>query len=339
MGIFSTARAGALPSSLVTRLSLAEIRDAIASAPPSLARLAPGWSGPVQDSRLGMRNTQPPVAQPVILAATAEYPERLHARFYYFDFPAIFQDVYSQGSEQERSQIAAIDVWITADAARSSAYTMIWSTRNTPEADKPFKSLLALIRAVDPVATASLNGGPFYFNEPDVFLWLLVRARENPALDAGVELVRIDAVSGTDHSARVTSLSRGVDFNRPAFLVAVAEAEQLGPVWVRFKVAAEKSRMGYQSRSDGSVAPVAIATHYHKVVDSGETHERAIADYYFRLLPLVLKLYSEDVQWKSVTRAAEIRAAAVALIERYQPFTADLEREISEPVVEEPEGE
>lgn len=319
MGIFSSQHVGVLPVSLVTKLDLAGIGAALTAERASLAALSGGWSGPVAESRIGYRNEPAPVADPVLIPATDEFPERLHARFYYYISPSYLRNEYPNATDQERSLLQAIDVWVSKVSGTKSTYLALFSTRHVNEAKAgPYEAFDRLIKKVDPEASTTITGGAAAFDEPDVFLWLLKKNRDSPLIHGGLRIGRIEKLSGEDGARRLTALSNGVDFNRPGFLVAVAEADRLGPIRVQLRLLTKQAKVTYDLYSNGSAALYWSGSHYRHIPDEQEARQSAVADLYYHALPDLLEAYEDDDDWDRVGRAAEIKAAADALIARYQ---------------------
>jgi hypothetical protein len=319
VAIFTSSKVGVFPARLITALSLQELAASLLLKRPDQGSLSSGWGGPTGASPtlLGVRNVAPPISDPTLIPADDDHPERLHARYYFFRTTSQLREVYEDGTDQEQHVLDAIDVFISRENDSSASYLMLFSSSNSAiVATGPFASLREQVLAADPSATTSISASDLHLTTPDIFLWLLTRMRQ-PQLDSLTTLAGIDAVSGQDSSYRVTALTDGVDFDRPAFLVAVAELEHLGPVRVMLKHGATKSRVTFDIWVDGSFRLITSQSHY-SMTSAEDMRLRAVADLAYIRIPLMKNLYGEDDAWRETGRDAEILAAARSLIERYR---------------------
>jgi hypothetical protein len=318
MPIFAGGQVGVFPARLTTSLDLHAISSALILNRSNHSSLAPGWGGPVDDTVLGNRNFAAPISNPVILPATSDHPERLHARYYFFQTNRQLREFYAGLSDQEQHVLNAIDVWISLEPASTDNYLCLFSSRNSAEVSAgPFPLLRQQVLGADPSASTSISSSTLSFDVPDVFLWMITRVRDLPALSPTATLAKVEAVAGQDNAHRVTSMNNGVDFDRPGFLVAVAEIERLGPVRTTMRVTVPRARITIDLWYDGSFKVITSKTHYAGEADGAKMRKAAVADLAYVLLPLMKRAYVADTAWFSTRRAAEISAAAEALIRRY----------------------
>lgn len=320
MAVFTSSQVGAFPTKLTTSLSLDEISAALVMNRPNHSSLAPGWGGPgVTPSELGMRATPPPVSDPVLLAATSSYPERLHARYYFFVSSPQLRESYGHLSDQEQHVLAAIDVLVSKVAGSKDTYLCVFSSRNSADLGRgAYKSFQTQVVGADTSAQTALSDSHLNFEHADVFFWMLTRTRDTPDLDVSTKFARVEAVAGQDNARRLTSLSKGVDFDRPAFLVAVADNEQLGPIRVKIQDKTLKARFTIDLWTDGSFKLVTSKSGYRSRPNDEAMRASAVNDLIYTLLPKIRDSYRGDKAWSSTKRDQEVAAAIKSLVHRYQ---------------------
>lgn len=318
MPTFTSSQVGVYPARLITSAPLHEIAAALVRDRPDHATLAPGWGGPAlgTDVALGYRNVPAPVSDPVLLPAENGYPERLHARFYFFRSDATLKRQFSDRAPAEWHTLEAIDVLISPVPEASSEYLCLISARQSTLAARPWMSLLAQVNSIDDRSIGAFESSVISLEDPDVFLWLLMRVRDEPTLDGTTSVIKVDRIYGRDNAKRLTSLSQGVDFDRPAFLVAVAEKDRLGPARIKLADVAIDARFELDLSSNGGFRVLQDGTHYRDAVGD-ETRWRAVHDLAYKLIPKIRAAYLKDTEWFESTRESEIRKSVAALLERY----------------------
>jgi hypothetical protein len=125
-------------------------------------------------------------------------------------------------------------------------------------------------------------------------------------------------LAGTDSSKRLTALTKGVDFDRPAFLVAVAEVDQLGPARLKLIDKPLKARFMFDLSANGSFKLITSQSGYRGLPKDDKMRWDAVHDLAFNLIPKLNAVYRADRTWSASKRDAEIRSAVDALIARYQ---------------------
>jgi hypothetical protein len=326
MPVFSSDRMSVMPGTLTTAHSLEDIRDTLLARRPTAGTLEPAWGSPEGTTHLlGSRYVTPPVGIPEVKEADSRFPRRIHMRyFYYARSRDLEKHAEADASERDVNILNAVDL-IISQVQADAQYQLLFSTTNTQLLNKgALGSIIESLAAVDKSSAARLQDSPIQFENADLFLWLMVRTRDAPDLGEGLVLTRIDAVSGQDQSDRITALSKGVDFERPSFLVAVAEAERLGPMRVRLKEAELDARFGFDLYTSGAFSPQKANTHYRSPSEDLEEGLRATMDLAFDIIPRLLEAYRGDSTWSEVGRTREIVAAAKALIARYQKMYPDM---------------
>ncbi len=322
MTIFSASRSSAIAATIFGDVSLEQLRGALIARKPSHAELEGGWaSADDAQTNINIRNVAPPASDPEILPAAGTYPRRLSARYYYFRSNRQLRNAFPDGTPQEQHVIGAFDMLAWENGAGGLA--LLLSSRSAAAAGKLIKALRDAVDSVDETAHVEIDGGPLAFS-PDLFFWLVVRARDDRNLGGGTWLDAVLAVNGHDNSNRATLLSDGVDFNRPALLVSVAEIEQLGPIRISLRDQTLNARVSADVWATGVFSVRKGQTVYSDQVDSPELRLQSIQDFAFTLLPKLVVEYAADADWGDSKRQAEILSAAAAIIERYRDMYPQL---------------
>lgn len=300
--------------SITGDISLEDLRDTLIRHKPDHAQLTGGWAS-VDDtaSNIRVRNVAPPVSDPEILPVAGHYPRRLAARFYFFrtnkQLKASFPD-----SPQEHHYVDAFDMYV--NESPTGGLVALLSSRTANAAARLVKALREAVDEIDESGRVEIDGGDLAFSA-DLFFWLIVRSRDNSQLDGDTSIDAVLAVNGQDNVSRTTLLSDGVDFNRPALLVAVAEIEQLGPLRVALRDSGLNAKVTADIWSGGVFSVLKGQTHYTDTVDSPELRLQSIQDFAYELLPKLILTYASDASWDDNRREAEIHDAARAIVERY----------------------
>lgn len=284
---------------------------------PDHGLLEGGWAS-IDDehSNLGILNAAPPVSEVQVLPAEGDFPERLLARYYYFAERKGLREARPDASEAELHELAAIDVLISPH--RSGDFLLLVSTRDVAAARRhPLKKLELVLEALDVEAKIDLEQSPLRLPGSDTYLWLMVKARDSRNIDSNIEIRDIEAVHGQDSAYRVTVLNNSVSFDRPGFLIAVAEGDELGPAKLTLYDASSNARITFNVWPSGAFSVVTGATYYPDIMDTATWRLQAVCDVSYRLIPTVVAAYEQDSTWRSEVRAREIRAAAEALVARY----------------------
>lgn len=311
--------------SVLGDVTLEQLRHAFIGRKPSHATLEPGWASMDNtSSNINVRNAAPPSTDPEFLPAAGHHPRRLAARYYYFQTNRQLQRNFPDGSPQEQHVVGAFDV--LASDAGPDRLMLLLSSRSPAAAGKLIKDLRQIIADIDESARLEIDGGPLAFT-PDLFFWLIVRARDNQQLNATTSLDAVLAVNGHDKTNRATLLSDGVDFNRPALLVAVAEIEQLGPVRISLRSTSLNAKVTADVWATGTFSVLKGQTHYSDQVDSPEQRLESIQDFAYELLPELIRVYTNDAEadWGDTRRQEEILSAARDIVARYRRLYPELD--------------
>lgn len=314
MSTFSNSRSSAIAVTLHGDFSLQQLKDAFAHAAPNHETLTGGWASTDDTaSNIGVRNVAPPRSNPEILPSEGPYPTRLAARYYFFKSNKQLRESFP-GRPQEQHYVAAFDVLISAVGA--GTHMALLSSRSPAAAANLIKALREIATGLDENARIIFDGSEIAFS-PDLFFWLIVRSRTAPILDEHLTIEEVLRVNGQDSASRATTISDGVDFDRPALLVAVAEIDQLGPVRVVLRATDLEAKITVDVWSGGVFSVVKGETHYTDEVDSPELRVTSIEDFAYDLLPRIIQAYAVDSSWDDTRREEEILAAAHAIVNRY----------------------
>lgn len=302
-----------------TDMTLAEIRDALAARPPVLDGYHGGWASTNNDkSNMTVVNGVPPRSEPELLGADGSYPEMIRARYYYWT-PVSTAVTSIAATDTEYRVLHGLDVLISsADAGRVS---ILVSTRNTQllrRRDGAVRALEQLFRADDDTIRADFKASWFALEDADIFLWLAVKTAEDKQLDVEIKLDLLTGTSSTEASGRTADLRAGVDFDRPNFLTAVAEADTLGPIELSFVRVNAEGRSSFKLRlhADGGFEIHKSGVSYPHFAGNEDMMLRASYELAFVLIPRINALYKADKSWPA-KRTQVISAAMRELSERY----------------------
>lgn len=323
---------------MISRLDMAleQVRDAMTAQPPSLEDLSGGWASMANArTNLGTVGLAPPASAPVIDEATDVLPRRLSARFYYWDAPpagarsALGYDPYAT------RKLAAVDVLVTKPDDRHIG--MLWSTRSRLVLNRregAVASLQRILQSQDASVRIDRSSSHLQLQDTDVFLWLTVQCRDRPQIAQDIRLDKVSGISGRDASSRTADLRAGVDFERPNFLTAVAEADTLGPIEIDLVQLVGEGRRSFHTKVhiDGGFEIGKNDVHLPDVVDSEELMLSATSLLAFSLIPRINDLYVADAANWSSRRLEVIRQAMDDLERRYRRAREVLEeRKTSSP--------
>jgi hypothetical protein len=327
MPTFTTSQLHVSSMRLWGEFTLQELAEQLNRKKPSHALLEGGWASLNDEgSNIKVLNAAPPESDVEILpevsssdtdgSTTVLYPERLVARYYYFTERKGLAEANPASSNLELHEVTAIDICISR--INSKECLLLASTSNTGEAKKhPLNKLLLSAQSLDSKARIEVDSSPIGLPSADLYLWLLVRARDNPALDSSTEIRSIEAVHGQDHAYRKTVLNDDVSFDRPGFLIAVAEGDELGPAKLTLVDSAGNSRVCFQLWQSGRFHVITSATHYADEVETAVWRLKSVFDLTYRFIPLMIQAHEVDSAWHKTVRTEEIRQAAELLAERY----------------------
>jgi hypothetical protein len=321
---FTSSRYTISAATITADLTLDTLRDAMLQHRPDHAALSGGWAS-TEDagSNLRVPNVAPPVSDPELLDDEGDYPQRLLARYYYFRKDPQLVRAYPDAAEQQHHYLDAVDVLISALPDRPMAFQVLFASGNGAMLRGLVRALRAAVLSLDETGSVRHDGASIAFS-PDLFLWLFVRARDDRQITSSTQISDVLSATARDSTRRNTLLSDGVDFDRPALLVAVAEIEHLGLARVSLRDDELNATVTADVWASGKFSIIKSETHYPDVVGDAETRLASLQDLAFVLLPRMIQVYSDGADgWGDARRATEIRSAATALIKRYEQKVAD----------------
>lgn len=196
--------------------------------------------------------------------------------------------------------------------------------------DGAARAVEAILRTADDTIRVDFNSSALSLKDTDIFLWLAVKKTETPQIDGEIKLDLLNGISGTDASRRTADLRATVDFSRPNFLTAVAEADTLGPIEISFTRhnAEGRSSFGLRLHADGGFEIHRRAISYPGFLSNDMLMLRASYELAFELIPRINRLYGEDTAWET-KRVEVILSAMRSLRERYNLALEALEERMT----------
>lgn len=316
----STTVVNVQPMKSRTVMTLEEIREAMIEHPPDHEELTGGWASTNNEaSHLGTIGLPPPPSAPIIEDGQNGLPKRLLARFYYWEAAPMALRQLPDYDPVRTRKLNALDLTITDD---SPGYIGILASSRSKtvlnKRDGALTALESILRQGDDTIRVDKGTSPLQLDSTDIFLWLTVQQRDNPHISPELRLDSVSGISGRDATARTAVLQAGVDFTRPNFLTAVAEADTLGPIDISFVHYEGQEVHSYQAKVhlDGGFGIRKNEVHFPTLVETEEIMLKATYTLAYRLVPLMNKLYSSDLTWND-RRLEVIEGAMVDLAQRY----------------------
>lgn len=299
--------------------------------PPKFDDLSGGWASMDNyQSNLGQIGVAPPSSEPVIEAATDDLPEMLKARFFYWGPPPAGIKDREDYDPHATRRLAAIDVIITA--VDSNHIGILMSTRSRQALNQRggvVASLQGVLQRGDRSIKIDRHKSHLELRDTDIFLWLTVQRRDNPQIAPDLRLDTVSGISGRDASSRTADLRAGVDFDRPNFLTAVAEADTLGPIDLSFVHYIGQDTRSFRAKVfvDGGFEIRKSELHFPTIIDGEDLMVEATLILAYSLIPRINALYVADVDW--VDRRMEVIESAMDdLAQRYQNAKAALKERL-----------
>lgn len=322
-----------LPMHSRSAMTLEELREEMSKCPPSLDGLRGGWASMNNfQSNLGLVGVAPPNSTPVIEPATDVLPEMLRARFYYWAAPPAGMSNQPSFDPNASRRLTAIDVVITR--IDKDHIGILLSTRTGQALYKRFgvvASLQRMLQGMDATIKIDRNRSHMALQDSDIFLWLTVQRRDKPQIDSDLRLDMVSGISGRDASSRTAVLRAGVDFDRPNFLTAVAEADTLGPIDLSFVqyVGEENRSFEVKVHIDGGFEIRKNEVHFPSILDGEDLMLEATLLLAYSLIPRFNALYIADsTNWKD-QRLKVIESAINDLEQRYRTAREALQERLT----------
>lgn len=315
-------------------LTLAEIASKLSRRKPKLDGRVGGWAG-IEDagSNMGLQNVAPPESDPVLGTVGEAGVPALFARYYFWQpVPSVVRASDDSDIDGYR-KLDALDVIVTE--AAGGRLTIVISSRNVQllnRRDGALKDLEGLLRLSDSTIRLERETSELRLLDADIFLWLAAQLRDEPQLSAHLLLDRIISVSGTDAVSRSSYLKSGVDFDRPNFLTAVAEADTLGPmevVLVADRASGARDSFGFALHKDGGFELRKNDVQYSSPLEVEVKMVRASRELAYDLIPQINGLYGTDGGWPEA-RVALIRGVMDGLARRYKDLLQALEDKLED---------
>lgn len=288
--------------------------------PPKVADLEGGWASMENhQSNLGAPGGAPPISEPIIRAADGELPEMLMARFYYWAAPPPGIRDHPDYDANATRRLAAIDAIITE--VDSNHIGILLSSRSRQLLNQrggAVASLQGILQKSDNSIKIDRHKSHLALRDTDIFLWLTVQRRDRPQIAPELRLDTVSGISGRDASSRTADLRAGVDFDRPNFLTAVAEADTLGPIDLSFVHHLDQENRSFQARVfvDGGFQIRKSELHFPSIVDGEDLMLEAALVLAYHLIPRINTLYMADLGWAD-RRMEVIEHAMEDLSQRY----------------------
>jgi hypothetical protein len=320
---------GVLPMLSRTASTLTEIRDAMITTPPNHQALTGGWASMKNKaSNLGIPGGNPPASDPVIVPAAGSIPETLRARFYFWAPPPTGAAEMPGYDPHTFRRLQALDVLI--HAVDDDHIGIVVSSRSRTilgRRDGAIAALQKILRAKDATIRIDRNASPLALADADIFLWLTVQRRDQPQLDPDLHLDLVSGMRSVDTASRTADLRVDVGFDRPNFLTAVAELDQLGPIEISFveTVGTERQSFVVEVFLDGGFTIRRNNLHFTAVVDAEQMMLDAALGLTYGLIPRINRLYKANKQHWDVRRREVILDAMQELEDRYKGLREALE--------------
>lgn len=323
-----------LPMSSRSAMSLEDIQTAMTQNPPEFGNLRGGWaSTDNHGSNLGVIGGAPPISAPSVEAATEVLPAMLAARYYYWSAPPTGMTKMPDYDPHTSRRLSAIDVMITRLDADHIAILFSTRTRQTlNQRDGVIVSLQKILQNDDSSIKIDRLNSPMELRDTDIFLWLTVQRRDKPQLAPDLRLDGVSGISGRDASSRTADLRAGIDFDRPNFLTAVAEADTLGPIDISFVQHNGDENRSFQVKVhiDGGFEIRKNELHFPGIIDAEDLMLTATLLLAFSLIPRLNELYIADAANWTDRRIEVIESAMNDLEQRYASARKALQERLTQ---------
>ncbi|WP_146086502.1 hypothetical protein [Rathayibacter sp. AY1D1] len=315
---------------LTTTLTLHELKDALASQPPVAEGRRAGWRGSANEgSNLNIQNGVPPLHAPTILAADDFYPERLAARFYYWEQRKL-NDGVARGWFLD-----GVDVLISEI---DGSYLVLWSSHDatligTRKGDAS-ASLESLASGEDAPRAQLHDDSPLRIAEDDIYLWLTRKADRRQALSDGVFVNSVEALTTGENaggraqtSRRSGTLAGSVDLSRISFLTAVATESTLGPAAVSLAIPNDDDTFDQIAARVWRNSQYRILTgssHFRgRILEADEKRLEIVQALAYRFIPLIISERDDDDDWSATQRDRLVLEKQIELARIFRALALD----------------
>ena len=323
MSSMSSGRVSVSPFRATGDVTLEELQDGLAKLPPDGGTQEAGWAEfDPQDINLRSYGTQPPsTSPPRILDAEGVYPKRLIARYYFWSYDgrreALLTAAGMSPSDLEVRQLDAVDV-IISEEGNSEGFLVLVSSRTESEIGAVLASLRSVFSSIDEDSSlAETTRSSLHVGSGDFFLWLVERKETAGQIHGDLTIATATALDTRDSSSRLNLLKNDIDSNRVAFLTAVVDGDDLGPLRFSIRIPSVPARIALQLWADGSFVLLTSDTHYSLRANVENEPVQAVHDLAYKHLPALIAAHSADTEWPSFRRKEFRKAARKKLAKRY----------------------
>lgn len=309
MPTFTGLQVSVTAQTLSTTLTLHELKDALASHPPIRENRRAGWRGSANEgSNLNIQDGVPPVHAPTIIAADDFYPQRLAARYYYWEQRKLNDGVVRGWF------LDAVDVLVSPI---DSGYLVLWSSHDATligiQKGSAPASLENLATGQDAHRAKLSDDSPLDITEEDVYLWLTSKADRREALTGGVFVNAVEALTTGENTGGRTRTSRrsgtlagSVDLSRISFLAAVATESTLGPAAISLAIPNDDDTFDQIAARVWRNSQYRILTgssHLRgRILEADEKRLEIVQALAYRYIPLIISDRGNDRDWSGVQR-------------------------------------
>jgi hypothetical protein len=323
---------GVQPMLSRTASTLTEIRDAMIATPPNHQTLTGGWASMNNKaSSLGIPGGNPPASHPVIAPAAGSAPEMLRARYYFWAPPPTGASEIPGYDPHTFRRLQALDILI--HAVDDDHIGIVVSSRSRTilgRKDGAIAALQKILRSKDATIRVDRNTSPLALADADIFLWLTVQRRDQPQLDSNLRLDLVSGMRSVDTASRTADLRVDVGFDRPNFLTAVAELDQLGPIEISFveTIGTDQQSFVVEVFLDGGFTIRRNNLYFTTTLDAEQMMLDATLGLTYGLIPRINRLYKANKQQWDVRRRDVILEAMRELEDRYKGLREALENRL-----------
>lgn len=296
---------------------------------PNIDDFTGGWANREGENiPLRLPGGIPPESDPVIYPADNGAPEMLVARYYFWDTATAKHRRAPNYVEAHVRELNALDLVITKPS--SDRIGVLISSRSPGllrKRDGALRTLEKVLKLDDPDSKLEFSESHLKLKNEEIFLWLAVSLRDQAKISPTIELGGIDALTSHGQGSRSTDLKSGVDFDRSAFLTAIADGEIFGPVDINFAHHTGGVSDSYAMRLfvDGGFEIRKKYLHLKDQLDRPQLMFEATILLAFSIIPDINQLFIQREKAWEAQRNIEIKDAMKMLEERYKVLRQRLE--------------
>ncbi|WKN48842.1 hypothetical protein [Nocardioides sp. Arc9.136] len=302
------------PVRIHTTATLEALQDAIGK---DLYRGKPGsrgW-GSVKDGTdplIGrVTRERPSGGRPEPVFDPDPYPKQLRARLYWDERDKRLEQVIGmQGDSTAVSLLRAADVTFAPSSQDGELVGLLGERNDGRLRAQVLPAVEDLVRSVDKSATLQRDDNDLSFGDDDFFRWVLYRATHDPELNDDLEILWVRSMANQDVSFRATSMTRGVELDRPELLALLAGAlNKFGPAKIIVSSESLSLRVSLEVTSSGAFSIYRGDTEYDydlndEPLSDDEEGLKLLQDVAFEILPELKRLHNADSDWRDTNRDA-----------------------------------